>query len=322
MPRKTPDDKEKPSTKPRKAPHAGPKPRPAGEIASGVLQAKKGPKRSPVARARPEEIEELEAIAGQLDPDNPKHRLMIRFVDEYAKDLNATQAAIRSGYKQSAAGQQGAFLLKNPKVAAAVKLKLDEIAKRNGIEQDLVMKTVKALVTGDTNELVEYRRNSCRYCYGEGHLYQFTPAEFERHQEAHVEECDKAAILGSEPPEFDPKGGIGFNPKRDPHPDCPECFGDGVGQVFIKDTRQLSEAGKVLYAGAKVSKDGEEIKLHDRIKGLEMLARHEGFYNDRIEVDMNVASTDELDAIYVRAMEAKERGRQAVRERNLDTPTD
>ena len=322
MARKTPDDTEKPIRKPRKTPHAGPKPRPAGEIASGVLQAKKGPKRSPVTRAKPEEIEELQSLAGQIDPDSPKHQRIVRFIDEYPKDLNATQAAIRAGYSKRSAQSTSSSLLSNPIVAAAIKLKLDEIAKRNGIEQDLVMQTVKALVTGDTNELVEYRRNSCRYCWGEGHLYQFTPAEFERHKDAHVEECDKASILGNEPPEFDPKGGVGFNPKREPHPECPECFGDGVGQVFIKDTRHLSEAGKVLYAGAKVSKDGEEIKLHDRIKGLEMLARHEGFYNDKVAVDMSITSSDELDAIYAKAMEKAQAGREEVQSRNLDAVGD
>lgn len=48
---------------------------------------------------------------------NPKHQ---RFVAEFLKDLNATQAAIRCGYSEKTAKQQGARLLTNADIAAAV----------------------------------------------------------------------------------------------------------------------------------------------------------------------------------------------------------
>jgi len=48
---------------------------------------------------------------------NPKHA---RFVAEYLKDLNATQAAIRSGYSTKTAGAQGSRLLTNAEIASAV----------------------------------------------------------------------------------------------------------------------------------------------------------------------------------------------------------
>ncbi|HZW06307.1 MAG TPA: terminase small subunit, partial [Phycisphaerales bacterium] len=43
-----------------------------------------------------------------------------RFVAEYLKDLNATQAAIRAGYSAATAEQQGSRLLRNAQVFAAV----------------------------------------------------------------------------------------------------------------------------------------------------------------------------------------------------------
>lgn len=43
-----------------------------------------------------------------------------RFVAEYLKDLNATQAAIRCGYSEKTAKQQGSRLLTNADVAEAV----------------------------------------------------------------------------------------------------------------------------------------------------------------------------------------------------------
>lgn len=50
-----------------------------------------------------------------------------RFIEEYIKDLNATQAAIRAGYSEKTAGVQGSVLLKNPKVSEEVKNRLDSI---------------------------------------------------------------------------------------------------------------------------------------------------------------------------------------------------
>lgn len=43
-----------------------------------------------------------------------------RFVDEYLVDLNATQAAIRAGYSEKTANEQGSRLLANVSVAAAI----------------------------------------------------------------------------------------------------------------------------------------------------------------------------------------------------------
>lgn len=43
-----------------------------------------------------------------------------RFVAEYLVDLNATQAAIRAGYSEKTANEQGCRLLANVSVAAAV----------------------------------------------------------------------------------------------------------------------------------------------------------------------------------------------------------
>ncbi len=43
-----------------------------------------------------------------------------RFCEEYVVDYNATQAAIRAGYKEKSAANQGSRLLKNDEVLARV----------------------------------------------------------------------------------------------------------------------------------------------------------------------------------------------------------
>jgi phage terminase small subunit len=54
---------------------------------------------------------------GMTDELTPKQRL---FVNEYLVDLNATQAAIRAGYKEKTAFATGAENLKKPKIAKAI----------------------------------------------------------------------------------------------------------------------------------------------------------------------------------------------------------
>lgn len=62
-----------------------------------------------------------------------------RFVSEYLIDLNATQAAIRSGYSAKTADQQGSRLLANVKVQQAVSEAMAERSKRTGVSQDRVV---------------------------------------------------------------------------------------------------------------------------------------------------------------------------------------
>ena len=50
-----------------------------------------------------------------------------RFCDEYLIDLNATQAAIRSGYSEKTAYSQGQRMLKNVEVKAYIDAELEKI---------------------------------------------------------------------------------------------------------------------------------------------------------------------------------------------------
>lgn len=62
-----------------------------------------------------------------------------RFVEEYLIDLNATQAAIRSGYSVDTAGSIGAENLKKPEIKKAIAKAMAERSKRTGISQDRVL---------------------------------------------------------------------------------------------------------------------------------------------------------------------------------------
>lgn len=63
-----------------------------------------------------------------------------RFCDEYLIDLNATQAAIRAGYSEKTATEQGARLLTNVKVQEYIQERKQDRVERTEITQDMVLK--------------------------------------------------------------------------------------------------------------------------------------------------------------------------------------
>lgn len=202
------------------------------------------------------------------------------FVLEYLVDLNATKAAERAGFKQP--HSQGSRLLENVEIRTEIQKEMDRRAKRTGITAEKVLEEMWHIATVDANELVQFRRVCCRYCWGEGFKYQRTAAEMERDRveyEARLKEAKEDEI--TQP--FNERGGIGYNGTADPNPDCPECFGLGYGDVFIQDTRKVSPHARSLYAGVKRTKDGIEIKVHPKEKALEMLGRHLKLFTDVVE---------------------------------------
>jgi phage terminase small subunit len=77
-----------------------------------------------------------------------------RFVEEYLVDLNATQAAIRAGYSAKTAEQQGARLLVNVKVKAALSEAVQARSQRTEITQDRVLREIARLAFFDIRKLV------------------------------------------------------------------------------------------------------------------------------------------------------------------------
>ena len=67
------------------------------------------------------------------------------FVSEYLIDRNATQAAIRAGYSERTANEQGSRLLANVSVRAAVQAGERAIIERNEITQDRIVQELALL---------------------------------------------------------------------------------------------------------------------------------------------------------------------------------
>jgi hypothetical protein len=199
------------------------------------------------------------------------------FVDEYLCDLNATKAAIRAGYSAKTAQEISSRLLTSPAYAhvqEAIEAAKIARSERTKITQDEVLRHWSELATADVRELVEFRRFACRYCWGIGHAYQWRT-------EREYEEAVQVAVLKEMPPPGK-EGGFGYTRKLAPNPDCPECDGDGDGQMLMKDTRNLSEGAALLYAGTQIGKEGLKALTEDRAAARVNLAKHLGMLDPKL----------------------------------------
>ena len=78
------------------------------------------------------------------------------FVDEYLIDLNATQAAIRAGYKRSQYTDTNANkLLENTRIAEEIEKKMAERSRRTGINQDRVVQELAKLAFVNAADVID-----------------------------------------------------------------------------------------------------------------------------------------------------------------------
>jgi len=72
-----------------------------------------------------------------------------RFVEEYLKDLNGTQAAIRAGFSKASARVTASRLLRNAAVRAAIAAAKTARTERTGIDADRVLQETELLAFSD-----------------------------------------------------------------------------------------------------------------------------------------------------------------------------
>ncbi|WP_186276552.1 terminase small subunit [Burkholderia gladioli] len=213
------------------------------------------------------------------------------FVGEYLIDLNATAAYKRAGYaaKGHAAETNAARLLSKAEVQAAIASAMAARGERTRMTADHVLQLAEAMLMADVNALISYQHRCCRHCWGMGHAYQWkNERELALAIHAHVRAM-AAAKKAKAPPEAwplppDESGGLGFDPRRAPHQECPECFGEGIQHEVVADTRNLPPEVRALYTGLKRTKEGFEIKTQSKDKLLELMFRHHGLLNDKLEL--------------------------------------
>ncbi len=91
-----------------------------------------------------------------------------RFCDEYLIDLNATQAAIRAGYSERTANEQGARLLAKVSVQEYVAERKADRRKRTEITQDMVLTELAAIAFAKTTDYVKIIEQQATFTSDEG----------------------------------------------------------------------------------------------------------------------------------------------------------
>lgn len=232
-----------------------------------------------------------------------------RFVMELANDNNASAAYLRAGYRSKTPDAHASRLAVKGSIQAATARVRANIAERAGYRAEEALQFAADVLRADPRELVEYRRGCCRFCHGEGHLYQYTAGEMESDRKKHDAHVARRQERNKdyEDPGFNEMGGAGFDASLDPHPECPNCAGEGIGRTVLKDTRNLSREAAALFAGVKVTKDSIEVKMHDKLAMVDKMFRYHGLY----EADNKLSATQAADpAALIALSEAMERSRE------------
>ncbi len=212
-----------------------------------------------------------------------KSQRVYRFVEEYAKDRNGTQAAIRSGYAVGSAAEQACALLRDPRVQVLIAEQSAKISKAVEFEAADVLREWIAIATADASKISKVRALNCRHCWGVGFAYRWKTREY-------AEACDRAAAVvdkkGNPAPKPPPncEGGFGFRRTDDPNPDCPECEGEGVEDIRFADMDTLAAPERKLIAGVERTKDGLKVKFRDQDGAVANLSKYLGMLVEKREL--------------------------------------
>ncbi|GLY59668.1 terminase small subunit [Pectobacterium carotovorum subsp. carotovorum] len=245
--------------------------------------------------------------ADELVGDDDLTAQQRNFIAEYLKDSNATKAAIRAGYSKKTAEQIGYQLLQKTSVAQAIAQQQKASIVRTLGDADDVLEKMWNLATFDANDLSQYRRGCCRYCWGFGHQYQWRDmVEFE---EQRLEATEKKR---REPVDV---GGYGYDHTREPNSACPRCNGEGTGRPFFPDTRNLSPTARLAYSGLKLGKNGIEITSISRERMFEAVMKRLGL------ADSEFSQKLQLLEIEKRQLEIAQLRKEVESDDEDDTPT-
>lgn len=211
------------------------------------------------------------------------------FVTDFLVSGNAKESYRRNydctKMKDASVATAASVCLKGAKVAAAIEfLKKDTLEKLEMTVHDVMQHWVD-IATADPNELVSYQRRCCRHCWGRGHQYQWADrgefayalagamdANANRKRNQAVRELPSDA------------GGYGFNFTMRPHPECPKCRGEGVGDTYVHDTTKLSRQARRLYAGVKQTPNGIQVLMNSQTDALANIAKAMGMFTDKLQL--------------------------------------
>lgn len=235
-----------------------------------------------VAKDKPREKKSAPKVVRK----SAKELRLERFIAEYLIDYKGTRAAIAAGFAPESARVRAAELLSRPEVQARVQERQAELLDQLQDMEKFVLSKFMGVAAADARELVELHKVACRYCWGKDNRYQRTPAERELDYKKWLADERNAQALDPAhmPSKFDEQGGLGYTTKKDPNPNCPECFGDGVSKTVMGDSRDFSEQASQLYAGVEETQHGIRVRMHSKMDAALNLGKHFGMFSTKVKL--------------------------------------
>jgi phage terminase small subunit len=206
-----------------------------------------------------------------------------QFALAYAEHGNAARAYREafdtSGMSPPTIKRKAYDVVHAPRVTARVRELQAAAAERTVISVAARMEWLRDIVAADPNELVQHVRVNCRHCHGVGFAWRWRDAgELARALDDHMRSLNTPRPL---PRPADARGGFGFDPNGDPHPDCPRCNGEGIGRTIIADTTKLSGPARRLLKGIREKADGSiEVLMHDQLAAADQLNKLQAAYTN------------------------------------------
>ncbi len=97
----------------------------------------------------------------------------LNFCNEYVKDYNATQAAIRAGYSEKTAAAQASRLLKSSDVLETIKEKQRELVKSSCLSEEKIISDLQQILERCMSAVPVMKWDSDSHSYVETGLYEF-----------------------------------------------------------------------------------------------------------------------------------------------------
>lgn len=236
------------------------------------------------------------AVAGEAPLKNAKHETFAHKVAEGETAVDSYRFAFDyTGPRQSNAYQLATRVNCRPEVIERVaflkRQKNAEWVFDFAEAKRLVLEDARNVLAADAAELTRYRRLNCRHCHGRDHAYRWRDEKEFWRALADVSEAQAKwdnqrpdRRVGQRPELPTDEGGYGFRRNHPPAPDCPECEGEGIEDVFIADTQRLKGPARALYNGVKKTKNGIEVLTRDKEAARQLLAKHAGLVTDDVNV--------------------------------------
>lgn len=221
--------------------------------------------------------------------DKPLTPKELAFVAEYLRCENASEAYRKSHhYKGDNANVLGPRLLAKAGIQAEIARRTAKKLEKMGLKADDVVERLTRIALADTTELSEHRVGSCRYCHGIDHEFQWrSQREFREALLAAKLKLPKKPSKNERDALPSDEGGFGYDQTRAPNPKCPECNGLGMPFIRFADTTKLSPDAKLLFEAVEQTNTGLKLKITDRAKALDTLARHLGVLKEKVEHDLS-----------------------------------